>query len=316
MVCSSAIESTLNQRYQVVHGWPRLPEGEILGAVTGVALDSSENVWVFHRAGRTWPVSGVLDLSPIELPCITLLSSQTGELIRCWGEKLFAMPHGLTVDKDGNLWLTDVAYHQVYKYSPQGELLLTLGERGIAGDDTGYFNYPTEVAVAADGGFYVTDGYGNARVIKFSARGEFQYQWGTKGSAPGEFDLPHGIALDAWGNVYVADRTNARVQIFDAQGAYLNEWKSAELGRPYTLSVCADGSAFVVDGGDQPQAPPDRSAVVWVNARGDVLQRIGRYGNYDGQFRMAHDVACAADGALYIGDVNGARVQKFVLSPC
>lgn len=298
--------------YRVVHGWPALSDGEILGAVTGVGVDSHDNVHVFHRAGRTWPDSPVLDTTPIASATALRIDGHTGATLARWGADRFAMPHGLTVDGDDNVWLTDCALHQVYKCSHDGRPLLTLGERGVAGDDDSHFNLPTAVAIAPDGSFYVTDGYGNNRVLKFSADGRLLFQWGTKGTGPGEFDLPHGIALDAGGRVYVADRGNARVQVFDAQGRYLYEWKGPALGRPYDVAIGEDGMAFVADGGDQPDTPPDRSALVVVRPDGSVAERVGCFGQNDGEFAIAHDVAAARDGAVYVGDIAGRRVQKFV----
>jgi peptidylamidoglycolate lyase len=191
---------------------------------------------------------------------------------------------------------------------------MTLGERGVAGNDAGHFNRPTAVAVSPDGSFYVSDGYRNTRVMKFSANGKFLFQWGTKGTAPGQFNLPHWVALDAMGKVYVADRENQRIQVFDASGHYLSQWAGKELGRPYAIAIDHRGQAYVADGGDQPDAPPDRSAWVLVRADGIPLARIGRFGNYDGQFKMAHSIAIDAEGSVYVGDITGARVQKFVRS--
>jgi peptidylamidoglycolate lyase len=298
--------------YRVVHGWPQLPEGEHLGEVAGVAVDTHGNVFVFHRAGRSWPDSQVLDTTPIESATVVLFDGRTGAILARWGANRFAMPHGITVDHDDNVWLTDCALHQVYKFDHDGQPLLTLGERAIAGNDSSHFNLPTGLAVARDGSFYVTDGYGNNRVLKFAPDGRFLFQWGTKGTGPGEFDLPHGITLDAAGRAYVADRGNARVQVFDAGGKYLSEWRGPALGRPYDVAVGNDGMAFVVDGGDQPESPPDRSGLVVVRPDGTVAQRVGRFGNYDGQFLIAHDVAVASDGAVYVGDITGRRIQKFV----
>jgi peptidylamidoglycolate lyase len=297
----------------VVHHWPVLPEGELLGAVAGVGVDSHDNVFVFRRAGRVW-LSADGDPTPITRPTVLIFDGCTGRLLSSWGEDRFAMPHGLAVDADDNVWLTDVVLHQVYKFSTDGQLLLTLGERGVCGNDRAHFNCPTDVAIAPDGSFYVSDGYGNTRVMKFASDGRFLFEWGTKGSAPGHFDLPHAITLDAAGRVYVADRSNARVQIFDGEGHYLEEWKSSLFGRPYDIAVGADGTAFVADGGDQPDVPPDRSGVAVVGADGAVLERFGRFGNYDGEFAMAHDIAVARDGSVYVGDITGMRVQKFVRS--
>lgn len=302
--------------YQVVHGWPVLPEGEVLGEVAGVGVDSHGNVFVFHGANRAWPASNVLSLEPIARPTITVFDGQSGSVLARWGENQFAMPHGLTVDDHDNVWLTDVALQQVYKLSHDGRLLLTLGERGIAGNDAGHFNRPTGVAVASDGSFYVSDGYLNARIIKFSAAGKFMFQWGTEGAGPGQFDLPHGVALDASGHVYVADRANARIQIFDDSGRFLSQWTGKQLGRPYAIAIDPFGKAYIADGGDQPEAPPDRSAFAVVRTiDGSPLARVGQYGNHDGQFKFAHAIAVDAEGSVYVGDVTPGRVQKFVRSP-
>jgi peptidylamidoglycolate lyase len=305
-------QPTSSSRYHVVHGWPVLPEGRVLGSVAGCAVDSHDNVFVFHRNDRTWPDSDELVTTPIARPTITVFDGRTGRVLADWGENRFAMPHGLSVDRNDNVWVTDVALQQVFKFSHDGQLLLTVGERGMAGNDATHFNQPTEVAVAADGSFYVSDGYRNTRVMKFSPTGAFLFQWGTKGSGPGEFDLPHGAAVDRTGRVYVSDRTNSRVQIFDPSGHYIGEWKGKDIGRPYDVALASNGTAFIADGGDQPQKPPDRSGVAVVRPDGSVIERFGRWGNYDGQFEMAHCVAVAKDGSVYVGDITGGRVQKFV----
>ncbi len=234
----------------------------------------------------------------------------SGRLVRSWGANRFLMPHGLTVDHQDNVWVTDVLLQQVMKFSPTGELLLTLGEARVPGNDQRHFNFPTDVAVLPDGSFYVSDGYQNTRVMKFTAGGRFDFQWGRPGKGPGEFDLPHAVDVDHGGRVYVADRSNARVQVFDPQGRFLAEWKSEHLGRPYSVAV-SGGRALVVDGGDQPQTGPDRSGAAVLALDGSIINRFGRFGNYDGQFRLAHDVAVAPDGAVYVVDAWGQRVQKF-----
>lgn len=296
--------------YRVVHGWPTLRDGSMLGQATGVGVDSRDDVWVFHRAGRVWTEPFPTD--PIASPTIAVFDGRTGRLLREWGENRFMMPHGLTIDRDDNVWVTDVALHQVLKFAPDGTLLLSLGERGVSGSDASHFDQPTDVAVAADGSFYVSDGYENTRVMKFSRDGRFLFQWGNKGVGPGQFDLPHAIALDESGRVYVADRSNARVQVFETDGRFVAEWKGDTLGRPYSVAAAADGSIFTVDGGDQPPTPPDRSGAVHLDRDGNVLARFGRFGNYDGQFWLAHDVATDSRGAVYIVDAWGQRIQKFV----
>jgi len=298
--------------YHVVHGWPQLPKGRDLGAVSGVDVDSHGNVFVFHRNDRIWPATNILSTEPISLPTVTVFDGPTGKLVTEWGANTFAMPHGLTIDAHDNVWLTDVALQQVYEYSHDGRLLMTLGVRGVAGNDSTHFNRPTKVAVAPDGSFFVSDGYRNTRVMKFSSTGKFLFQWGTPGSEPGQFDLPHSVTLDGQGRVYVSDRSNERVQIFDSTGHFLTQWKTAEIGRPYDVAIAADGSALIADGGDQPKSPPDRSGVAIVSPAGTVLARFGRWGNYDGELEMAHDIATGPAGAVYVGDITGRRVQKFL----
>lgn len=304
------VANKTHANYRVVHGWPVLPDNYVLDEVTAVGVDSRGNVLVLQRGGRKWPDSGVLDQTPIVVPTVFVFDGRTGRLLNKWGEKLFALPHSLTVDRQDSVWVTDVALHQVYKFSRDGKLLLTLGERGIPGADNSHFNRPTDVAVALDGSFYVSDGYGNSRVLKFAADGKFMNQWGTKGTGLGQFDLPHGIVLDAAGRVFVVDRQNARVQVFDSKGNYLTQWKGAHFVNPQDIAIGSDGTAFVVDIGDDKL--PDRSGVLVIRPDGSFVGRFGRYGNYDGQFLVAHGVAVGKDGEVYVADFTGRRVQKFV----
>ena len=310
---TAPISSHTENAYRVVHGWPTLPAGFVLGPAAGVAVDSKGHVWVFQRGNRVWQEP--LSLEPISYPTVIQFDGSSGKVLNMWGAGSFAMPHGLTVDDQDNVWLTDVALHQVFKFSPVGKLLLTIGEPGVAGNDKRHFNRPTDIAVLPDGSFYVSDGYRNTRVAKFSANGDFEFQWGAPGKNAGEFDTPHGIAVDLQGNVYVADRENDRVQVFDAKGVFLKQWRSAEMGRPYGLTLLPGAIAAVVDGGEQPETPPDRSGVSIVRQDGTVSERFGRFGNQDGQFRMGHDVAADAQGNLYIVDIAGQRVQKFARTP-
>jgi len=292
----------MHTRTEVVPGWPVLADGGSLGAVTGVGVDSRDRLFAFHRAGRVWRDVDGFDLSPIPHSTVAVFDGSSGIEVEAWGEGIFAMPHGLTIDHEDNVWLTDVALQQIFKFSPGGQLLLTVGERGIAGEDTAHFNQPTKVAVAMDGSFYVSDGYGNSRVMKFAPDGRFLFAWGSKGSGEGQFDLPHAIALDSAGRVYVVDRSNVRVQIFDAGGRFIGQWTGAALGQPFDIAFGADGTAFLADGGD---------ALVVVGPDGSVTERVGRSGDDDGEFRGAHDVAVARDGSIYAGEIDGRRVQKF-----
>lgn len=179
-------------------------------------------------------------------------------------------------------------------------------------DDPAHFDQPTDVAVAPDGSFFVSDGYGNSRVVRFSPDGQYLGEWGTAGGGPGQFDTPHAIALDAQGMVFVADRGNARLQIFDGEGEFMAEWKGRRLGRPWAVRLDRDGSVYVVDGGDQPEILPDRARILKLDPNGDVLASFGAYGQEPGRFTWPHTIAIGPDGAIYVGEVStGMRLQKF-----
>lgn len=298
--------------FEVVRDWPALPADHTLGLCTGVGVDSHNDVFVFHRNGRAWSTPFPED--PIAKPTVSVLAGRTGKLLAEWGAGEFIMPHGLTLDSEDNVWLTDVGRQQVFKYTHDGRLLMTLGERGIAGADQAHFNLPTDVAVLPDGSFYVSDGYRNTRVVKFDAKGKYEFEWGGKGSEPGKFNLPHGIAVDHRGRVYVCDRSNSRLQVFDPRGQFLAEWKGAEIGRPYGVSVAANGHIFLIDGGDQSATLPNRSKAVEIDFSGRVVTTFGSYGAEPGQFQLGHDIAVAPDGSVYVAEGKGQRVQKFIPS--
>ncbi|WP_395742126.1 peptidyl-alpha-hydroxyglycine alpha-amidating lyase family protein [Prosthecobacter sp.] len=267
-------------------------------------------VFFFALLGRVW--TKPFPKEPIAAPTVSVFEGATGRLLSTWGANRFIMPHGLTVDHADNLWLTDVGLHQVFKCSPSGEVLLTLGEAGVPGDDTSHFNLPTDVAVLPDGSFYVSDGYQNTRVLKFSATGRFEFQWGAKGKGPGQFHLPHGITIDPQGRVIVCDRENERLQVFDAKGVFLHEWKGPQIGKPYGIATSPDGHLFVIDGGSPSLKRELRGKAVELDVAGKVLDTFGGYGKEAGQFQLGHDIAVGPDGAVYVAEGTGARVQKFV----
>lgn len=298
--------------HEVVADWPKLPASHTLGLCAGIGVDAQNRVFVFHRSGRKW--SNPFPKEPIEAQTVSVIDSGSGKLLNSWGANMFIMPHGLTVDHEGNLWLTDVGLHQVFKFTPEGKLLLTLGERGKPGNDHMHFNLPTDVAVMRDGSFYVSDGYKNTRVMKFSPSGQFEFEWGTKGKGDGEFNLPHGIALDAQGRVIVCDRDNERLQVFDAKGGFLQEWKGPKIGKPYGVGVSPEGHVFIIDGGSPSLKPAERGKAVELDSLGRVLDTFGSFGKEPGQFQLGHDIAAGPDGAVYVAEGTGARVQKFMRS--
>jgi DNA-binding beta-propeller fold protein YncE len=271
--------------YRLVPGWPTLPADLKLGGVAAVATDSSDRVYLFHR-GKT-PV---------------LVFDRDGKYLRSWGEGLVKTSHGLRIDRENNIWTTDIGHHLVMKFNAEGKLLLTLGKKDDPGDTPDKFNKPTDVAVAPNGDFYVADGYGNSRVVKFSKDGKYLKEWGTKGKGEGEFNLPHAVCVDGKGKVYVGDRENNRVQLFDAEGKFLSQWKDS--GAPYGLYLTDKGQLLVADG--------RANGVRLLDDQGKPVSRWGEKGAGAGQFQMPHWLCVDSRGALYVAEVTGQRVQKFV----
>jgi peptidylamidoglycolate lyase len=166
--------------------------------------------------------------------------------------------------------------------------------------------------VLPDGSFYVSDGYRNSRVVKFDSNGGYQFEWGAKGEGEGQFHLPHGLTMDAEKNVYVCDRENLRVQVFDPQGRFRHVWPSSSVGHPYGIDASSDGRLFVIDGGLPKVRKSERGKVVELDAEGRVIASFGSYGTAPGQFETGHDIAVGPDGAVYVAEAGGRRVQKFV----
>lgn len=310
LLLAAALPATAEPRHHVVPEWPRLPPDHLLGLCAGVGVDARNRVFVFHRSGRQW--SKPFPKDPIPRPTVSVFDAQTGALLHSWGARRFVMPHGLSIGPDGSVWLTDVGLHQVFKCTPEGDILLTLGQAGVPGADAARFNLPTDVAVLPDGSFYVSDGYQNTRVMKFSAAGRFEFQWGVKGSDPGAFRLPHGLAVDSLGRVIVCDRENHRLQVFDARGAFLAAWSGPQIGKPYGVAAAPGGRLLVIDGGIPSLKPAERGKAVVLDAGGRVLESFGGPGAAPGQFQLGHDIAIGPDGAVYVAEGTGARVQKFV----
>ena len=275
--------------YKVVAGWPDSPGPIKLGQVSAVATDASDRVFVFHRG---------------EPPVVVY--ERDGKYLRSWGEGLVKKAHGLRIDREQNVWTTDVGHHVVRKFNHEGTLLMTLGRQGMADAAPDRFNQPTDVAVTPSGEFFVSDGYGNSRVVMFSKDGRYLKEWGTKGKGEGQFNLPHAIVLDQDGRIYVGDRENDRVQVFDPNGKFLAQWK--EGGAPYGLFLTADRRLFVADG--------RASRVTVLDRDGKALQHWGEPGAGPGQFAMPHAVCVDSHGDVYVAEINGRRLQKFTaISP-
>src|SRR5918992_1657480 len=245
-------------RYQPIEGWGRLPDGWSFLEATSVAVDAGDNVWVFNRG---------------EHPVI--MFDREGNFRRAWGEGVFRRAHGIAVGPDGTLWLTDDLHHTIRQFTPEGKCLLTIGDPDQPSTLQGGkpFNRPTHVAISPKtGDVYISDGYGNSRVHKYDPKGRHLMSWGEPGTDPGCFNLPHNIATDAAGLVYVADRENHRVQIFDENGHYVGQWNN--LYRPCGLFADRrQGDVFYV--GELGTALAVNAAVANVGNRVSILSRKG-----------------------------------------
>lgn len=261
----------------------KLPDGWTLGNCSAVATNRNGEIYVFHRGQH-----------PI------LCFDASGNYLRSWGDDVIVTAHGLRVDRDDNVWVTDIGGHRVFKFDPNGKPLLALGT-GKPGTGTDQFDRPTDIAFGPEGEFYVSDGYGNSRVMKFSPSGAFIKSWGTPGSARGQFQLPHAILVDAGGRVLVADRENNRIQIFDREGQWLDAWEGFA---PFGMAFNPAGILFVADG--------RANKVLRLDASGKVQQSWGEKGTAPGAFDLPHMLAFDPAGNLYVAEINGKRLQRFV----
>lgn len=271
--------------YTLVADWPALPAGWNFGEVPGVAVDAKENVYVFNRG-----------------PHPLMQFTRSGKFLRSLLEGMVTSAHGVRIDHEGNIWVADHNGHLVLKLNPAGRITMVLGRRDNPGTNETSFNRPTDVAVARTGEIFISDGYGNSRVMKFARDGRFLAEWGRKGSAPGEFNLPHSIVLDAAGQVYVADRENHRIQIFTPDGKFVKEWKG--FGSPWGLAITSRGEIFMADG--------YANRVLKLSPEGRVLGTLGSPGKLPGQFAYAHHLAVGKRGEIYVAEILNWRVQKFV----
>lgn len=301
--------NTALTQYEIVQDWPQLPEGFELSDVTAVGIDSDQNVVLFQRTGRHW--TEPFPDSLISSNTIFLLDHQTGKVLDSWGANLFVMPHGLTVDHENNIWVTDVALQQIFKFSHEGILLMKLGVAKIAGKDSMHFNLPTDVAIAKDGSFYVSDGYGNSRILKFQKEGKYLFEWGIKGDRAGEFDTPHGIDLDSTGNIYVADRENNRIQKFSANGQFLKEWKNNSATQLYSLAIDKGNDLFAIDNLTINDTVIKGADIIHFDSSVRMLVRFGRTDSGGVSVPRYHDIDIDSNGNIYVAETLGKRVRKF-----
>jgi len=267
--------------YEAVPDFFQLPAGENFVEVAGVAVNSKGHIYVFHRGKH---------------PLMEFDSS--GKFIRSIADDLFVTAHSVRVDAEDNIWTADVGAHVILKLSPEGRVLLALGRMRVPGDDVGHFNQPTDIAFDREGND-VADGEGNSRVLKFDKYGNLLLGWGMKGAGPGQFDLPHSIAVDG-DLVYVGDRENGRIQIFDRNARFLREWK---LGHPFGLFVTPDHFIYMADA--------IASRILKIDQNGKVVGVLSGPEPGKGRHFDPHQIAVDKDKSIFTAEVMPWRAQKF-----
>ena len=299
--------------YHVVENYFKLPEGRKFGSTAGVDIDrDGRSIWVFERCGGASGGAPCAD-SPV---APVLKFDASGTLVRSFGAGMFVYPHGIHVDRDGNIWVTDgqgkgAKGHQVFKFSPEGTVLLTLGSAGVTGDGPTTFNQPSDIFVAPNGDVFVADGHGgnsNARIVKFAKNGTFIKTWGKKGSGPGEFDSPHALAMDSRGRLFVGDRSNNRIQIFDQDGKFLAEWK--QFGRPSGVYIDKNDVLYSADTqSDEKTNPGYKRGIRVGSAKDGKVTALVPDADADG---TGEGIAADASGNLYGALTAKQAVKRYV----
>ena len=299
--------------YNTVENWAKMPEGRTWGSAAGVAVDSHDHIWVAERCGANYCADS--NLAPI------LEFDSSGKLLKSFGAGMFVFPHGIYVDKDNNVWVTDGQGkngkgQQVFKFSPDGRVLMTLGKAGVVGDGEDTFNQPSAVIVASDGNIFVADGHGqnsNARVVKFTKDGKFIKAFGKKGSGPGEFNVPHCLAFDSQGRLFACDRGNNRLQIFDQDGNFLDQW--AQFSRPSGIFIDKHDMIYVVDSESQPSNHPGgwkRGMRIGSVRDGSVMAFIPDPQENPQGTSAAEGVAVDSKGVIFGAEVGPKDLKKYV----
>ena len=330
LVRPRAAAQVLPNPYRIAEGWAQLPNGRPMGAVGKVTIDpDGRHIWAIVRCERLEDPARFGDECRDSKADPVLQFSPEGRVVKSFGGGMFIWPHGIDVDKDGNVWVTDAVAtnripkgdkrgHVVVKFSPAGKVLMTLGTQGEAGSDNRHFDSPSDVAVAANGDVFVADGHGNDgnnRVVRFSKDGAFIKTWGKSGWAPGEFHQLHAIAIDSRGRIFVGDRGNNRIQIFDQEGKPLTTpW--TQFGKPSGIAFDSRDQIYVADSeSDDVQNPGWEEGIRigdartgWINAFilfpwGDPRTTAGNGAEF---------VAVDRDGNIYGGEPAPKRLQKYV----
>lgn len=309
-------ESPTLIEYDVDPDWPQRPDSISKGDyVSGLAVDDKDQVWLFTK-GK----------DPIQV------YTAEGAFVRSWGRDLFVSPHFLKIDHEGNVWVADFGLHIVQQFTPEGKLIKTLGVRGEAGEDNAHFNRPTDMAITPAGDVFITDGYGNRRIVHYDKAGNFVTAWGEYGNTPGKFILPHSIVLDSKGLLYVADRNSGRIQVFDQEGNFISQWTN--LIMPWGMSinkkdeiwVCGSSPHWWFRNGVYPEykdqvfmrfSTDGRVQQVWHIPLGDIGKDKSNpdFTNLrPGEAVGVHAIGQDSRGNLFVGEIYSRRAQKFSMA--
>lgn len=275
---------------QPIHKFLKLSADINFGEVSGVAQNSRGHIFVFNRGPH---------------PLIEF--DTKGKFVRYLAEGLIESSHGIRIDSHDNIWLTDVASHLILKLNSNGNVEMVLGKANTAGEwDNNrkmvLFNKPSDIGFGRNGDIFITDGYGNSRVVKLNKDGKFLKAWGSKGVGEGQFNIPHAVVTDAQGLLYIADRENKRIQIFDQEGNLLKIW--THIGSPYGLYLTQEQEIFLTDGVDD--------QILKLDLSGNIIGRYGASGKAAGQFSLPHGIIVTPTGEIIVAEILNWRIQKFM----
>jgi len=305
---TAAAQSPRVYPYEGRSDWAQMPAGRSWGAPSGVKLaPDGRSLWVLERCGD---YSGPGCSEKPDLDPVLQFDLSTGRLLKSFGRGMFVFPHGLFVDHEGNVWVTDGRGaegkgHVVVKFSPEGRVLLTLGQMGVPGEGPNTLNRPSDVLVAPNGNIFVADGHTgmdtNQRIVKYAPDGTYIKEWGGKGPGPGQLNGAHGLAMDSQGRLFVADRENNRVQIFDQEGNYVDAWP--QFGTPSGLYITPDDMLYVADYG---------AGIRIGSARDGRVTAFVAVPNWDTQeVRVGETLAVDANGVMYVGENANMKLVRF-----